>query len=191
MENGLKLWKVREWLEPLEAVCLILGIDANVMRVDVEEAPVGFGAVLVELQLSLLRYQDIKLENERGNIEPYEEIFTPYNISGFFDEKSLDPYNFVIRQSAIKAWVYAKGIESEYFSSLDNHVKTDVIARPEYQTKLMAIMYATIERYYGENYDPNDSDTAPKQTDVIGWIRKKYSLSEAKAKAVEKMTRPD
>jgi hypothetical protein len=135
------------------------------------------------------KYHDIKLGNLKGDRTPYEEIFTPNNIRFSAEIEHSD--DFLIRQAAIPEWLNSKGIESEYFSSLDRPFTTDVIARPEYQTELMLIMYDTIERYYGNNYDLNDSDTAPKQTDVIGWIMEKYSISEAKAKAVDKMTRPD
>jgi hypothetical protein len=96
-----------------------------------------------------------------------------------------------VSQAAIPERLSSLGNEPEYFSSMGSNVKAEVIEKPEYQTPLMVIMYATIKRYYGENYDPNDRDSWTKQTDVIGWIRKKYSLSEAKAKAIEKMTRPD
>jgi hypothetical protein len=208
MEDGLKFWKCKTWLNAHEAANLIIGNDP----IDgLDEEPRGWRPIYDELIDALNRYCYVK-ENltGRNDLGPYEGIFKSDNISGYTEEGN-HVSTFGIRQTAIPEWLNACGVESEYFSSLDkqnkrfvipppeseyfswpdNPDKIDVIARPEYQTKLMAIMYATIERYYGENYDPNDSDTAPKQTDVIGWIRKKYSLSEAKAKAVEKMTRPD
>jgi hypothetical protein len=188
MKDGLRFWKFKTWLNAHEVANLIIGNDPVV---DLDEEPRGWRPIYDELIEALSRYCYVK-ESFTGRLDlgPYEGIFTPDNISG--DTGGGDNVStFGIRQAAIPEWLNACGIESGYFSSLDNQVKTDVIARPEYQTELMLIMYYTIERYYGENYDPNDSETTPKQTDVIGWIIEKYSISHAKAMAVDKMTRPD
>jgi hypothetical protein len=205
-----EFWKKKEWLVAHEVALLVIGIDP---RARFDEEPIGWRPIYDTLILALNRYRFVKAEFMGFDGEgPFEGIFRPGNIKGdagglnntsTFGIRQTAIFNWLCcynikstyftaaRQTAIPEWLYPNGIESDYFSSLDNPVKTEVITRPEYQTELMVIMYATIKRYYGENYDPNDSDTAPKQNDVIGWIRNTYSISEAKAKAVEKMTRPD
>jgi hypothetical protein len=187
MEDSLRFWKLKEWLSASEVAHLVIGSEPS-HGLNIQ--PGGWRPIYDTLNLAFTKYCHIKYDLREGNINFYEGIFTPDNINAFVVEFDCDE-DFEIRQAAIPEWLNFHGIESEYFSSLDNQVKTDVIARPEYQTKLMAIMYATIERYYGENYDSNDSETTPKQTDVIGWIIEKYSISHAKAMAVDKMTRPD
>jgi hypothetical protein len=184
MSDYLKFWKLKEWLTADQAAHLISDRDPC------EYWHASWQPIYEALNLAYEKHCHIRDDKRETDIKPYEGIFTPVNIKTIFGRVGrID--DFEIRQAAIPEWLSSNGIESDYFSLLDYPVKTEVIARPEYQTALMVIMYATIERYYGENYDPDDRDTVPKQIDVIGWIRKKYSISEARAKAVDKMTRPN
>ena len=188
MENSLKFWKAKEWLTIHEIAHLVIGSDPT----ERAEEPAGWRAIYDALGLNLEEYHKIKGSNEIFPKDPdsFNGIFTEVNIRKNDGEgANFSPY--LIKQSVIPEWLNSIGLESDYFACLVGNVKAEVMARPEYQTELMRIMYKTIERYYGENYVPDDRDSWPKQVNVIGWLEVTYSLSGAKAKAVEKMIRPD
>lgn len=100
-------------------------------------------------------------------------------------------YFFQIRQSKFKDWLSNKGFSSTYFG-LVSETETYLIDRSSgYSTKLMKIMSEVVSRYYGDNFDPDDSDTTPKQVDVIEWLTETYSLSDRQAMAIDIVTRPE
>jgi len=91
----------------------------------------------------------------------------------------------------IKIWLEHKNFKPEFFFPKSmKSLEDDESSKPEYQTFLMSILYKTIQRYYGENFDPNDSDTNTTQKDIIDWLMKTFSLSKRQAEAIDIITRP-
>ena len=216
MEDDLKFWQLKEWLTIHEASCLALNCDPSNPGYEEPIGWKGFYSALceaVELDMETdYEYEkavDIVLSRDNFYDKIYQSlvdrndklIFSGANVKGYelghsedYGLPQIDEAN--IKITAIKEWLTLKGIKSPFFFP-DEPDQQAVITKskpkpkPEYQTKLMSIMYDTIKRYYGANYDPNDRDSVPKQTNVIEWIRETYTLSEAEAKAIDKMTRPD
>jgi hypothetical protein len=60
-----------------------------------------------------------------------------------------------------------------------------------HNSKLYHILQNVVERYYGNLFDINDSDTWAKQKDVIEWLKSEHGLSEREATAIDLVTRPD
>lgn len=58
-------------------------------------------------------------------------------------------------------------------------------------SRLSAIMEKVIARFYGPNFDPNDSDTWPRQVDIVEWLQSAHHLSKREAEAIDIVTRPD
>ena len=185
-------WKVVEFLYFHQACLLALGFDPNNDNTGRGSTnhPLGYTAIyqaIVEDVSSVLQIAN----GVDGDLEKMESVL---NRSDIIQPDKGNRYTefYRIRQSAFKNWIENKRFESEYFLTEDKGKKT-VVGRfkPEYQTRLMAIMYETINRYYGENYDPNDRDSVTKQADLVEWLETTYSLSNAEARAIDKMTRPE
>jgi hypothetical protein len=58
-------------------------------------------------------------------------------------------------------------------------------------TSLMGFIQTVQQRWYGENFDPLERDTFPKQVDVVDWLVKVHNLSKRQAEAIDIVTRPD
>jgi len=202
MEDSLKFWQLREWLTIHEAACLAL--NCNPSNTDYEpNGWKGFYSALgeaVELDMQTEYECDKALDVVVSHDTRYHTnlIFSVSTVKGYelghfedFGQPQIDDAN--IKVTAIKEWLVLKDIKPPFFFPEDVKQQTIITkSKPEYQTHLMTIMYKTINRYYGENYDPNDRDSVPKQTNVIQWLRETYPpLSEAEAKAIDKMTRPE
>lgn len=92
------------------------------------------------------------------------------------------------------AWFNSKNLRPEFFfPSDDNKLITSAVDTNSYKhsTSLLSILNLTINRYYGDNYDPNDKDTIPKQRDVVDWLMTIHSLSKRQAEAIDIITRPE
>jgi hypothetical protein len=97
-----------------------------------------------------------------------------------------------VKVSVIREWLVANNIESDFFCPKEDSLqRVRTTSRTQYQTRLMEIMYETIERYYGENYDPNDRDTVTKQDVVVAWLMLEHSLSKRSAEAIDIIIRPE
>lgn len=59
------------------------------------------------------------------------------------------------------------------------------------QSRLMSLTEAVYERYYGANFSPADSDTWPRQKDIVLWLKQVHGLSEREAQAIDIVCRPD
>ncbi len=60
-----------------------------------------------------------------------------------------------------------------------------------HNTKLMRIQKEVLDRFYGEQFDMNDSDTWAPQQIVVDWLKSEYQLSDREAKSIDIVTRPD
>lgn len=54
-------------------------------------------------------------------------------------------------------------------------------------TEPLKIIQVMQERYYGENFDPNDTDTYPTEEEITCWIRGTYKYKEQPALAIYKV----
>jgi hypothetical protein len=59
------------------------------------------------------------------------------------------------------------------------------------RSKLLRCAQLVLERYYGSNFDLDDSGTWTKQRDIVDWLQKSQGLSEREAMAVDIVVRPD
>jgi len=169
---NLEFWSLREWLTIDEATYLALGCDPS----NKNYCPDGWEG------LSSVLYEAVA--NSDG--------FTFDSRTVDFKEEGLNVDKTLIKVSAIKEWFQLKKMENAFFNrEKKESINTEEIVRPEYRSRLMTIMYETINRYYSKNYDPNDRDTVTKQTDLVEWLETTYSLSNAEARAIDKMTRPE
>ena len=81
------------------------------------------------------------------------------------------------------------GVQDKYHCSIS--VNDEVINENFHFTKLMKIQKKVIERFYGEQFDINDSDTWTKQIIIVDWLKKEFGLSNREAQAIDMITRPE
>lgn len=60
-----------------------------------------------------------------------------------------------------------------------------------HKTRLLALVDSVIERYYGVNFNPVNSDTWPSQESVVGWLKAEHGLSGREAMSIDIIARPD
>ncbi|NOQ76189.1 MAG: hypothetical protein GQ475_00065 [Methylococcaceae bacterium] len=174
MSNNFRIWKLKKWLTIEDAAGLVVADEPSKAQMGNKDEWDAIHGVLSEaLRDGGLSAEDIKQPPEM-DIGPFDHVYN----------------QTLVRASALTEWFVKNNFHSDFFNP-DTSEQT-VITKPklEYQTRLMSIMYDTIERYYGDNYDPDDRDSVPRQVDVIEWLVTNYSLSEVEAKAIDKMTRP-
>jgi hypothetical protein len=86
-----------------------------------------------------------------------------------------------------------KSIFSKHFDI--SEVQTDVEGRSSprrgEETSLMKVLKMIQDRYYGINFNVQDSDTWPKQIDIVEWLMKDHKLSKRQAEALDIVCRPD
>lgn len=141
-------------------------------------------------------------EQAQNLVEDYSKVFSSlifknsnvkgYNLSHAKDFEINNINRAQIKVSAIKQWLIKKNLKPGFFFPEETEQQEETIQyqQPIYQTRLMEIMYKTIERYYGVNYDPEDTDSTTKQKIIIDWLKETYDLSGAQAKAIDILTRP-
>jgi len=205
MEDRLQFWTLREWLTLHEAASLICDDDPSVTFISsADEAAAldlsgtayviglasdGYDAMYGALKEAVEMGLDTEFRQGKQKIvQPSAAIFTPMTVKNY-DLSTGDIHEAQIEVIAIKKWLTMKEIQPAFF--FPEQAEQQVKSKSDYQTRLMSIMYATIDRYYGDNYEHDNSDTVPKQVDVIEWLVTNFSLSDAKAKAIDKLTRPD
>jgi len=211
--NGIDFWKLKESLTIHEASSLALGCDpAKVKEVSEPKGWRGCYSALVDAVKSDI---DQEFENDReikelriefdqdfdmidSLIERNKSLIFISNVVKGYDLKYVTDFgpgdidSAEIKVSAIKKWFDLRGIRPAFFFSEEPEHQTPTRNKnPNYETLLMSIMYATIDRYYGENYMPDERDTVPLQTTVVEWLIGNYSLSKSEAMAIDKMTRPN
>lgn len=69
--------------------------------------------------------------------------------------------------------------------------KTNNIEVLSTKSRLYKVMETVLARYYGPQFDQFDSDTWPKQRNIVEWLKAEYGLSEREAIAIDLVTRPD
>jgi hypothetical protein len=65
------------------------------------------------------------------------------------------------------------------------------LANRRTHSRLMTLTEKVYERYYGANFSSTDTDTWPRQKDIVAWLREAHGLSEREAQAVDIVCRPD
>jgi len=198
MEDKLQFWFLKESLSIYQAAVLACGEDPSLNYVETasdlegymihglphkQGMPSGFDAFSQALIDDVKKDSRASLFTEDGS----EMVFKEVQSNG--RNPSDINIHTTLRVTDIRQWLTSKGIKPPFFFP---EAEGDLTAtsRPTYQTHLMSIMYETIERYYGENYDPNDRDTVPKQVNVIEWLKETYSLTGRQADAIDVLTRP-
>lgn len=200
MADNLQFWRKVEWLSIYDAALLLCDVnpstkfasnkhDMEILELEGEFYSVGMPEAFESAKALLLNHvkadQKFSSENNDDGVL-FKEI-------KFREDIVSDEINAIteIRMVDVVAWFVKNDFESDFFSvQADNLGHKKNLAKPEYQTELMTIMYETIKRYYGEQYDPDDRDTVSRQDNVVSWLKKEYALSGAQAKAIDKMTRP-
>ena len=129
------------------------------------------------------KYRDFRLPTwaEKYSIQAehlalHEIIF--YNNNGYFSEDELN-----IRRQALQRSIGIKSVTQPSIQSELNSRRC--------HSRLLSIVEAVINRYYGGQFNPDDADTWTKQTDVIEWLTSEYKLTNREAEAVDIVTRPD
>lgn len=98
----------------------------------------------------------------------------------FFDGNKHGPDQTYILRNAYRQHIGITSMRKQPAPTVSAH-----------KTKLLELVDQVIARYYGENFDINDSDSWPKQTTVTGWLRSRHNLSQREAMALDLVTRPD
>lgn len=92
--------------------------------------------------------------------------------------------------SEINKWFKSMEMKPIFFFPEADRDKLRIDEESKHQTRLMTIMDETINRYYGENFAPEDKDSYPVQTEIIEWLEKNYALSGRRAEAIEVIIGP-
>lgn len=96
----------------------------------------------------------------------------------------------------IVAWLDAVGGEAVYRFNLDAlHAPSE--ANPSarwpwgsHHTEMLGHLEAAARKFW-VNYDPSDNTTKPKNEEVSGWLEKEHKISNAKARAIASILRPE
>jgi hypothetical protein len=176
-EQGAQIWKLLDQLFIGHACLLALGFDPHdAPGVSMMRKPVGYSGLYEAI------VQDIG-KVEKGDSSPV------LSISDFHFTQSGTFYTYIIKQSAFKAWLEERRFKSEYFDT-SNAVQKPII-NTNHKTSLMMVMEETINRYYGDQYDPSNKDSLSSQKDVVEWLMSHKNLSKREAEAIDIVTRPD
>jgi hypothetical protein len=97
----------------------------------------------------------------------------------------------LVRAAALRAYIAGDLPVGPTGSSPRQVPPRGAIGTINHDTKLLRVMQTARERYYGANFDPDDPDTLPKQTDVVAWLIATYALSKREAEAIDIVIRPD
>ena len=175
--DDLSHWENCEHLNFFDAVCLALGKNPHCFCLLVEETK----------------------ENPQ---HPYHSIKGFDKLANALDHSSVKrlpsgPHEGLINVDSFVTWLEKHNIDAPFFSNEAPIPKP--VKRPEYSTHMIKIMYDVIERYYGENYDPNNRDSVSSGPAVQKWITENYERSDGsgepvsgvEARAIDTMTRPD
>lgn len=57
-------------------------------------------------------------------------------------------------------------------------------------TDLLKLVAAVQKRYWGSNWDRNNRDTAPRQEDIVEWLKSEHRLTDNEAKSVDRVACP-
>jgi len=187
MEDKLQFWTMKDWLTIYQATMLACGEDPSLDEIGntTTGIPVGYDAFHQAL------IDDVKKDSTNWFLEEDDPDVIFNNIKNDHNRIRSDiRLDTQLQVTDIKRWLSKKGKKPAFFfpEEIDKpHIEVNV----GYQTRLMTIMYTVINRYYADNYDPDNRDTVPKQVDVIEWLVTNYSLSDVEAKAIDKLTRPE
>lgn len=108
----------------------------------------------------------------------------------FFDGFDGDDESLRIRR---KAFRNAIGEEDIFPASQETYkfIPHKMASHGNHETKLMRIQKEVLKRFYGDQFNLNDSDTWTHQQVVVEWLKSKYRLSDREAKSIDIVTRPD
>jgi len=201
--EDLRFWKLQEFITIHQACMLATGIDPgnNLFGFEPFIPRSGYEPIKSSLTTKLTEYYydtlDKKIDKELGldSLEA-DQIFCPENIKSATHEggDDNDIALYRIKQTAIRDWLKSEGIYSVYFESISNRESIPALNGRDrvqnYSTELIEIMFKTIERYYGDNFDFHNKDTYPKQEHVIDWLMTEFSLPRRKAEAIEIIITP-
>jgi hypothetical protein len=62
---------------------------------------------------------------------------------------------------------------------------------PNHTTKKLEALREAANRFWGQNYDPNQPDTAPKNEAVIAWLVEKHGIGKTPASEMASILRPE
>ena len=177
--SDLSYWRLKKRLTAHEVASLACGIDpTHTKRMYQEEIPEGWQAIY-----------DAVIEGFMTADSEFAELFCDETFNKYtidrpaFDELDIPSYHhYQIDQQVIRNWFVLNEIKPAYFfPDQENEQHQEA----KYKTTLMGVMQKAIARYYGENFDVNDSDSYPKQVTIIDWLRTEFSLSKRQAEAIE------
>ncbi len=201
MTDNLQFWRKLEWLSIYDAALLLcdvnpsnnFALDKNDIEIyELERKFYTVGAPeAFESALTLL-LDHVKKDQQSLSSQPSDEtIFKEVQFKNGHASGGINP-STEVRMKSLIDWYVKNEYDSDFFTvQAEKYGHEKKPTKPEYQTKLMSIMYETIERYYGENYDPDNPDTISKQRDIEDWLQETYSLSGRQADAIYVLTKPD
>lgn len=96
-----------------------------------------------------------------------------------------------INVDEIKAWLTNIEIKPGFFFPDEAYERLSTKEQSTHQTKLMNILDQTVQRYYGETFDPEVKDSYPKQDHIVEWLKQEHSLSNRQAMSIDIIVRPD
>lgn len=67
----------------------------------------------------------------------------------------------------------------------------DVTLWPKHTTKKLTALRLAAFKFWGENYDPSEPDTAPKNEAVIAWLQKEHGIGATPAAEMASILRPE
>ena len=184
MEDMLQFWRLKEWLSIYQAAVLACGEDPSNNYVETAHdvqgcmihglpyeygMPSGFNA----FSSALIDY--VQKDSYLSGITDDDRDVVFKDIRNNGRAPSDININTELKVIDIKRWLNIEGIKPDFFfPELDE--EQIITSRTTHQTDLMSIMYKTIDRFYGENYDPNNRDTFTKQEYITGWLKDEFSL---------------
>jgi len=186
--ENLHQWKCRDYLTVDEAVCLALGEEPSNYTHDhllATEAPEIYASYDSIEGFNLLSSGLQNAIEAKG----IPTIMTG-NVGDAYREEKISVADLI-------PWLEKHNIDAPFF--IHENPAPKPTKRPEYQTHMMKVMYDVIERYYGENYDPDNRDSVTSGPVVQKWLVENYErsdgsgkpLSGVEASAIDAMTRPD
>lgn len=106
----------------------------------------------------------------------------------FFSGFEGDDETLKIRRKAFREAICRKDI---CICTYETDKSASNVVFDHHDTKLMRIQKEVLNRFYGELFDINDSDTWTTQNVVVEWLIAEFGLSKREAEAIDMVTRPD
>ncbi|MDO9277150.1 MAG: hypothetical protein Q7U05_01125 [Polaromonas sp.] len=96
-----------------------------------------------------------------------------------------------IDRAEVVRYLKEQNIRSDYQFDLTNSNRMTGWPWGSHHTELLGHLAAAARRYWGDNYDPLDTSTAPTNATVSEWLQTKHKVSRTMADSIASILRPD